>query len=173
MQSKTPLFRIQDTYNTNQSPNSNFQPIRPIAAVSLQAVVQVLLKKGILTEEELIEKEQQLRQQESEPVVQMDVDEAPQDLNDHSDTVPADPDTESSSAAEHEAFPEWKRVVEASPVPQMVVSTESRRVQKPVRFRRLRKWMARRKWRRRLGSALFGWKWRKKGKDGQFEHFPH
>lgn len=94
------------------------QSIPNADVISMEALVNVLVKKGLCTAEELFEEELHLRQQQT-----------------RIKTIP-------------------------------LVATETMRVvDEPDSRRHKQSWlkrkMAKRRWTRRLGTALFGWKWKK------------
>lgn len=67
--------------------------------------------------------------------------------------------------------PEWSQADSAVPEgPMHLVQTRSRREHAAPRFRWLRKVMSRHRWTRKLGSMIFGWKWRRVKHDAAGSH---
>lgn len=92
--------------------------------VSLEAVVSLLVKKGIVTVEELYDAEEKLRLESHKSA--------------HSPVIPV-PSESHSESRQHESGPKGRHRSHSW----------------------LKRKMSRRRWTRRLGTALFGWEWKK------------
>ena len=113
-------------------------PEIPLNLISLQALIDMLVAKGIVTPEELSQAEMEHRQKVQQQLWH-----------------------ENPTGAE-------KRSVNYS---YYSITTRSGRSSKSGQLRWLKRKMSKRRWTRRLGTFLFGWKWKKMSKETK-NHVP-
>lgn len=118
----------QDDYSFRDEGKNAESLMNSLNDISLPAILHVLIAKGYVTHEEIVNSEREL-QNHKEP----------------------------------QNWPGMKNTISAtSELDQNYVRTYSSRENKPVNFRQLRKILGKHKWGRKIGSALFGWKWQRK-----------
>lgn len=114
------------------NPHSHFDSVNdliPLNRISVDALIQALVDRNVISHRELSDCETRLSGAQSTAASS------------------GQPQRQISERARDEQF----------------VWIQSNHKHEPVRFKFLRKILGRQKWGRKVGSALFGWKWRRKG----------